>query len=182
MENRLHICRNLLSCHNESNFFERLITCDESWVQYDNRWNQSQWLRPNQAAWAVPKQMHPKRQLLCVWWGVNGVVHWELLPINKKITAEVYSEQLQKVHDRMRRPHFTTISRKGVILQHDGARPHTGKVTLNKIQELGWEVLPRPPYSPDLAPSDYCLFFATQTISTWEAIQWNFAAPDQLSA
>jgi transposase len=26
------------------------------------------------------------------------------------------------------------------------------------IQELDWEILPRPPYSPDLAPADYHLF------------------------
>uniref|UniRef100_A0A914GXE4 Histone-lysine N-methyltransferase SETMAR n=1 Tax=Globodera rostochiensis TaxID=31243 RepID=A0A914GXE4_GLORO len=26
------------------------------------------------------------------------------------------------------------------------------------LQELGWEVLPNPPYSPDVAPSDYHLF------------------------
>uniref|UniRef100_A0A914IB43 Histone-lysine N-methyltransferase SETMAR n=1 Tax=Globodera rostochiensis TaxID=31243 RepID=A0A914IB43_GLORO len=26
------------------------------------------------------------------------------------------------------------------------------------LQELGWEVLPHPPYSPDVAPSDYHLF------------------------
>lgn len=26
------------------------------------------------------------------------------------------------------------------------------------IRELGFEVLPHPPYSPDLAPSDYWLF------------------------
>jgi hypothetical protein len=26
------------------------------------------------------------------------------------------------------------------------------------IQDLDWEILPHPPYSPDLAPSDYHLF------------------------
>ncbi|CAJ0958254.1 unnamed protein product, partial [Mesorhabditis belari] len=27
-----------------------------------------------------------------------------------------------------------------------------------KLEELGWETLPRPPYSPDISPSDYHLF------------------------
>jgi hypothetical protein len=31
-------------------------------------------------------------------------------------------------------------------------------MTKAAIQELDWEILPHPPYSPDLTPSDYYLF------------------------
>jgi hypothetical protein len=31
-------------------------------------------------------------------------------------------------------------------------------MTKAAIQELDWEILPHPPYSSDLAPSDYHLF------------------------
>ena len=54
------------------------------------------------------------------------------------------------------------VNRKGVILQHDNARPHCPRRTLEKINSLGWEVLPHPPYSPDIAPSDFHLFRSLQ--------------------
>jgi histone-lysine N-methyltransferase SETMAR len=45
-----------------------------------------------------------------------------------------------------------------VLLHHDDARPHTSLHTREAITMLQWTVLPHPPYSPDLAPSDYDLF------------------------
>jgi hypothetical protein len=45
-----------------------------------------------------------------------------------------------------------------VILPHDNARLYTAHITKAAIQELDWEILPHPPYSPDIAPSDYHLF------------------------
>jgi histone-lysine N-methyltransferase SETMAR len=47
---------------------------------------------------------------------------------------------------------------RGVLLHHDKARPHSAQTTQQRIQELQWEILEHPPYSLDLAPSDYHLF------------------------
>ena len=42
------------------------------------------------------------------------------------------------------------------------ARAHVAKAVQQKIKELGWTLLPHPPYSPDMAPSDYCLLRSMQ--------------------
>jgi len=47
---------------------------------------------------------------------------------------------------------------KGIVLLHDNARPHTAAHTVETLQKPKFEVLAHPPYSPDLAPSDYHLF------------------------
>lgn len=40
----------------------------------------------------------------------------------------------------------------------DNAPAHKSHVAMQKIRDLGFELLEHPPYSPDLAPSDYHLF------------------------
>lgn len=45
-----------------------------------------------------------------------------------------------------------------VLFHHDNAPAHTSAVARAKIVELGYELLPHQPYSPDLAPCDYFLF------------------------
>ena len=45
-----------------------------------------------------------------------------------------------------------------MILQHDNARPHVAKPVKIYLETLKWGVLPNPPYSPDIAPSDYYFY------------------------
>ena len=45
-------------------------------------------------------------------------------------------------------------------LQHDNARPPDTSVVKTYLEGQNWEVLHHPPYSPDIAPSDYHLFRA----------------------
>ena len=54
-------------------------------------------------------------------------------------------------------PHYLERQDK-VILQHDNARPHAARPVKTYLETLKWEVIPHPPYSSDIAPSDYHLF------------------------
>ena len=47
---------------------------------------------------------------------------------------------------------------KWVLFLHDNAPAHRAIATHNKLAYLGFQCLDHPPYSPDLAPSDYILF------------------------
>ena len=38
------------------------------------------------------------------------------------------------------------------------ARVHTCKIAMDAVEWNGYELIPHPAYSPDLAPSDYFLF------------------------
>jgi len=53
-----------------------------------------------------------------------------------------------------RRGKFT----KWVLFLHENAPAHRELATQKKLSSLGFQCLDHPPYSPDLAPSDYHLF------------------------
>lgn len=161
--NRSTTCNLLLQRHNTEAFFDRLITGDEKWVLYDNPKRKRQWLSPNESPRSTAKPgLHPKKALLCVWWSIRGVVHFEVLKPGQTVNADLYCEQLDRVNKSLIEKWPAIVNRKGVILQHDNARAHCARRTLEKINELGWEVLPHPPYSPDVAPSDFHLFRSLQ--------------------
>ncbi|KFM57645.1 Mariner Mos1 transposase, partial [Stegodyphus mimosarum] len=93
-----------------------------------------------------------------VWSDYKGIVYFELLPPNRTINSDVYIEQLAKLNNAVEEKRPESTNRKGVVFHHDNAKPHTSLITRQKLLELGWDVFPHPPYSPDLAPSDYVLF------------------------
>jgi len=156
---RVSICRSLLSRQNHDPFLQRIITGDEKWVRYINVRRRKQWLDPGQQPFPdVKAGSHPEKIMLCIWWDMEGVIYFELLETNQTITADLYCEQLQRMREVLLRKRRISRTRNNVILLHDNARPHVARLTQEKITQFGWEVLEHPPYSPDLAPSDYHLF------------------------
>ena len=107
--------------------------------------------------------IHGAKEMFCIWWDQKGVLYYELLKPGETINGERYRTQLIRLKRAMaeNRPEYAT-KHEAIILHHDNARPHVAILVKNYLENSGWEFLPHPPYSPDLAPSDYHLFRSMQ--------------------
>jgi transposase len=84
------------------------------------------------------------------------VILLDFLEPAQTINSDRYIVTLTKLKaqiSRIRLENKTTF-----LLQHDNARPHTSLKTMGHVAKFGWTLLPHPPYSPDLASSDFHLF------------------------
>jgi histone-lysine N-methyltransferase SETMAR len=163
---RLNICVSLRSRQKKKSFLHLIVTGDETPVYYENPAPKKFWLDPGQAGPSSPKlKPYRNKVLLCVWWDSKGILYQEFLSREETVNAKRYSNQLQRLQKEIqkKRPVGSHEKRRKVILLHDNARPHIAKATCGTIEDLGWEVLPHPAYSPDLAPSDYHLFHGLKT-------------------
>ena len=91
-----------------------------------------------------------------VFWDVYRVMLVDYTPPGSTINASAYQENLKGLKEAIwkNRPGLLTT---GVLLL-DSARPQSAGTTVNLLNSWGWEIVTYPPYSPDLAPSDFNLF------------------------
>ncbi|GFY21034.1 histone-lysine N-methyltransferase SETMAR [Trichonephila clavipes] len=73
------------------------------------------------------------------------------------INATLYSDTLAKLKEAIWKK-WPQLLKSGILLLNDNATPHWVTEKQNHIAILCWESLHYPPYSPDLATSDFHLF------------------------
>lgn len=163
-ETRLKVCTDLKARYEREgdSFLNKILTCDETWVHHFEPETKRQSMEWKHTSSPVRKKFRTQasagKVMLTVFWDARGVVFCDYLEDQRTVNSAYYSDMLMnKVKPAMREKRRGS-QRKGVILLHDNARPHTAKLTHETIENMGWEILPHPPYSPDLAPSDYHLF------------------------
>ena len=80
------------------------------------------------------------------------------MPRNTTINADACCATLRRLCKAIQNRRRGKLSR-GIVLIHDNARPHTARQTQILLHdEFHWDTFDHPPYSPDLAPSDFYLF------------------------
>ena len=94
-----------------------------------------------------------KKSHVIVW----CLIHCGFLNLSETITSEKYAQQINEMHWKLHLQQLALINRKDPILLHN-ASPHVTQPTLQKLNELDYEVLPHPPHSPNLSTTDYHFF------------------------
>ncbi|GBP07631.1 Mariner Mos1 transposase [Eumeta japonica] len=75
-----------------------------------------------------------------------------------------------------KRPLYKQKHKKKILL-HDNAQSHVAKTVKTYLETLQWEVLPYPPYSPDITSSNFHLFhsmahgLADQRFNSYEEVK-----------
>jgi len=153
--------------------------------QSQNRspWSGSMWIpHRRKSSRRCPQRV---REMCTVFWDRKGVILLDFLEPGQTINSGRYIVTMTKLKawiSRVRPKKKTTF-----LLQHDSARPHTSLKTMEHTVNLGWTVVPHPPYSPDFVPSDFHPFwpmkgrlrgkhFPSNDAIVWGVKQWATSA------
>jgi len=94
-----------------------------------------------------------------IFWNQDGLLPTDYLPKGQIIHAEYYSSLLVQLKDILKeKRRGAGRSPRGSLFLHVNAPAQRALATQRKLAYLGLQCLDYPPYSPDLAPSDYQLF------------------------
>jgi len=143
----IFICDSLLK-RNENNPFLKRIT-GEKWIVYINVEQ-----KRGKMIWAIINRSKGRSAS-----EESDVVY--LVGLEEHHVLRTFSTQLNDkfgllfpIRPTIDEKRSELANRKGVVFQNN-ARPHVSLHTQQKLMQLGWDVLPHPPYSPDLAPSNH---------------------------
>lgn len=162
-KNREELSQQMLSVlwKDEDDFFDRLITMDECWVYlYDpetkemsKQWKHSSSPPPKKAK----VQKSAGKIMLSVFWDCRGVILTDYLTKGHTVTSTYYCNLLNKLKESVKQKRRGMLT-KGVRLLVDNAPAHSSQASVVEAMTCGFQLLDHPPYSPDLAPSDFFLF------------------------
>ena len=138
--------------------YRNIITGDQSWILYNYG---------PRGKWCLDSEENPEFErdrithekfMLTVIWGVWGFYVIDMLPNGMSYNSTYFIEHILTVLNEKKNEIWPKSGRKKIWLHLDNCRVHNSKQTLIEMEKIPYQRTPHPPYSPDLAPSDFYLF------------------------
>ena len=156
-DNRILCSRQMLGTIDENGGVDGIITGDEAWFFFDNP-SDGQWSKsPSEVRRNVNRTVKSQKVMVTIFWSVNGFHVIEVLPEGHTFDSEYFISLVKMLKKRIFPPKSKRWSKK-IYLHLDNAPVHRSRATTTTAQKIGFCMLRHPPYSPDIAPSDFFLF------------------------
>ena len=145
----------------EEEVLGKILTIDESMVSLhtpETKRQSMQWIKKGEPG-PIKARVHATRSKVMVlaFFDQKGVVYTNYVPkgvtVNAAYILKILPIFIKKL--RLKRP---TLADGGWFLHWDNAPVHTAAAVRLWLEEHNVQVIPHPPYSPDLAPADFFLF------------------------
>ena len=174
---RIELSKRLLQVLQEAketdyNFF---VTGDESWF-YLSTDETTQWLPPEEKpSKRVKKTIGSEKFMLSIFWNPHSFFIVKVLPSDATFNGDYFiNEILDPLHEMMASE--SEEPQRKIIVHYDNARPHTSRKVFEYLESHNMEKAPQPPFSPDIAPSDFFLFGYVKNKLSGRS----FRSPDEL--
>ena len=141
---------------------DALVTCDESWICcYDPKTKKqsSQWKHAGSPRPKKARQSKSTHKLLMIpFFNSTGMIYMQWVPAGQTVNKEYYVEVLREFRKRFHQIRPALFQSGQWHFRQDNAPVHNSILVTDYLSKMGIRTVPHPPYSPDLAPSDFYLF------------------------
>lgn len=161
-QERVNICKENLKKFNEgSGRLCDIVTGDETWIylrQVGRKQSNASWIKKGESPRTVVRRnRYEPKVMFSIFFKSTGPVLVHAVGKGDTIDRYYYINNcLEPVINEIKRQRPSS-GLKNVKLLHDNARAHNNKDVFAYLKDQGFNLLPHPPYSPDLAPCDYWL-------------------------
>ena len=138
------------------------MPCDESWVYcYDpeTKGQSSQWKHAGSPRPKKARQSKSTHKLLMIpFFDSTGMIYMHWVPTGQTVNKEYYVEVLREFRKRFHQKKSALFKSGQWHFHEDNVPVHNSIIVIDYLTKMGIKTVPQPPYSPDLAPCDFCLF------------------------
>lgn len=159
---RVKICKEILEKIQSGSWrLGDIITGDETWIyfrQIGRKASNACWVDQGQSPGTIVRQgKHEPKRLFSIFFKANGWLTVHALDKDQTLDRYYYIDSCLKLVVKELWNQRPKIGAKGIKLLHDNAKPHDNPEVLAYLKDEGLQLMPHPPYSPDLAPCDFWL-------------------------
>ena len=141
---------------------DALVTCDESWINFydlETKRQSSQWKHAGSPRPKKARQSKSTHKLLIIpFFDSTPMIFMHWILTGQTVNKEYYAEVLREFRMRFRRKRPALFKSGQWHFHQDNALVHNSILVTDYLTKIGIKTVPHPPYSPNLAPCDFCLF------------------------